>query len=80
MKNVVSKEKTGKMIRKTADRLGWSVSDIAHATGVSRSVVYQWLNGTKLPTLGNLYLLSRCFNCPMAYLIKVNPTREWERG
>lgn len=62
--------RTGKQIRKYMNLRGVSVEDVKEylSLGCVQSV-YHWLHGKSLPSLDNLYVLSRYLRVPMDALI-----------
>lgn len=62
--------RTGAQIRKYMDLRGLSVEDVKDylSLGCVQSV-YHWLHGKSLPSLDNLYVLSRYLQVPMDVLV-----------
>ena len=66
----IDKEKTGERIGVLMDMRGLSVKEVCRilSLGCVQSV-YKWLDGTNLPSLDNVYCLSRLLQVPMDALI-----------
>ncbi|MGN0405761.1 MAG: helix-turn-helix domain-containing protein [Bariatricus sp.] len=63
-------EKTGKTIKEMCKIKNISVKDIQEKLFIgSFQAVYAWFSGKSLPSLDNLYRLSRLLNVPMDALI-----------
>ena len=43
--------------------------DMAEQIGFTQPTIAQWENGSRLPTLENLVLLAKFFNCTTDYLL-----------
>lgn len=56
----IDKKETGKQIRRIMKETGYTCKDIQNYLSLSCvQTVYRWLDGTNLPTLDNLYALSK---------------------
>jgi transcriptional regulator with XRE-family HTH domain len=67
---VINKVKTGKMIQLYMKMRGLSVQDVADSLSLGCvQSVYHWLSGQSLPSLDNLYALSRMLDVPMDVLV-----------
>ena len=80
MRNVVSRERTGKTIAEMAEMKDISIEDISSSIGVSQRTVYAWCKGKKIPHTDKLYLLSQLFGCKLSEMIKINPREMWKKG
>ena len=66
----IDRRATGINIRRIMDRRGISVKDLQRYLGLgSIQSIYHWLNGICLPSLDNLYAMSRYFRLPLDALI-----------
>ena len=67
---VIDQKATGRQIRRFMKRRGFTVQDVKErlVLGCVQSV-YHWLDGQSLPSLDNLYALSRMLGVPMDRLI-----------
>ena len=62
---------TGENLREMTRRRGLGVRDIQYFLGLSSAKgIYHWFEGRNLPSLDNLYALSRLLDVPMDMLIK----------
>lgn len=67
---VIDKRKTGVRLRQLMDERGLSVKDVQQYLGLgSVQSVYHWLNGSSLPNVDNLYILSALFQMPVDDMI-----------
>lgn len=67
---VIDKRKTGVHLRQLMDERGLSVKDVQQYLGLgSVQSVYHWLNGSSLPNVDNLYILSALFQIPVDDMI-----------
>jgi len=63
-------QKTGDNIRTLMDEKGFTVKQITEMHGcISVKLVYKWRNGSDLPTLDNMYFLSKVLETPMDKII-----------
>lgn len=63
-------QKSGKWLRFLCVFRGYSVRKVCGLLGVScPQSVYAWFNGRTMPSLDNLYGLSRLFHCPIDDLV-----------
>ena len=58
----------GDRIRKERDRLGLDQDELADVTGMSRTTISKWENGTTEPSKAGIKLLSIAFGCPEEWL------------
>ncbi len=66
----IDMKKTGERLRLLSRNMCISVKDIQAALCLaSNQAVYDWFNGKTLPTINNLYALSRLLQVPMDNLI-----------
>ena len=57
---------TGVHLKELLDERGITVQDVQEAMGfASKQAVYRWLNGSNMPSVDNLYALSRYLNVQM---------------
>lgn len=67
---VISVEKTGKRIREICKRQGICAKEIQEYMGFSAAQsVYDWFRGKNLPSVDNLYALSRLLKVTMDMLV-----------
>ena len=67
---VIDMEKTGKKIREVCEKQGILAKDIKEYMGFSAvQSVYDWFRGKNLPTVDNLYALSRLLRVSMETLV-----------
>ena len=70
---VIDMKATGQNIRNLMKRNGLTVRDIKEYLNLSAlQSVYHWLNGISLPTIDNMYALSRLFSIPIDSIIVGN--------
>ena len=61
---------TGVHLKELLDERGITVQDVQEAMGfASKQAVYHWLNGSNMPSVDNLYALSRYLNVQMENVI-----------
>lgn len=60
---------TGAKIASLMDLYGISVKELSNTLGVSNQSVYKWLNGQSLPTLENLFQISRILKVSMDEIV-----------
>lgn len=60
---------TGEKIASLLNLYGISVKELANTLGVSNQSVYKWINGHSLPTLENLFQISRILKVPMDEIV-----------
>lgn len=66
----IDMKKSGKWMRFLCVVRGYSVKQICSLLGMScPQSVYAWYNGRTMPSLDNLYGLSRLFQCPIDDLV-----------
>jgi transcriptional regulator with XRE-family HTH domain len=62
---------TGARIKELRLKMQLSVRDISRFMGFEEpQAVYKWQRGESLPTIDNLYALSRLFNTPMDNIVR----------
>lgn len=62
----IDKKAKGQQIRRIMKEKGYTCKDIQNYLSLSCvQTVYRWLDGTNLPTLDNLYALSRLMEKPL---------------
>ena len=63
---VIDMRATGRHIKELMDAQELSVPDVQNAMGLaSPQAVYRWLRGSNMPSVDNLYALSRYLNVQM---------------
>ena len=62
-------QKTGEKLHCFLSRSGYTVRELSRMIGVSNQTIYKWFHGDALPSLNNLYQLSRLFGCSMDELV-----------
>lgn len=74
---VISVEKTGKRIREICERQGICAKEIQEYMGFSAAQsVYDWFRGKNLPSVDNLYALSRLLKVTMEMLVVASDQEE----
>ena len=67
---VIDMRATGVHLKELLEERGVTVQDIQEAMGLaSPQAVYRWLCGSNLPSVDNLYALSRFLDVPMNNVI-----------
>jgi transcriptional regulator with XRE-family HTH domain len=67
---VIDMRATGVHLKELLDERGITVQDVQEAMGfASKQAVYHWLNGSNMPSVDNLYALSRYLNVQMENVI-----------
>ena len=67
---VIDMRATGTHIKVLMDARELSVQDVQNAMGLaSPQAVYRWLRGSNMPSVDNLYALSRFLDAPMDNVI-----------
>ena len=67
---VVDAKATGENIKALMDKNNLTVTDVRKACCLATSqAVYKWIWGVNLPTLDNLIVLAKLFNCKMDDII-----------
>ena len=60
---IIDKKKTGMKIKVFMELKGYTVKDIQEYLGLACvQSIYHWLDGSSLPSVDNLYALSKLFN------------------
>ena len=68
---VIDKKATGACIRRLMEEKGYSYSDIQEYLCLSCvQTVYRWTEGVNIPSIDNLYALSKLFNVSMDDMIQ----------
>jgi len=71
-KVMINKQKTGEIIRRQIQRLGVSYDDLAEKLELaSARVIYEWVNGHKMPSIENLINLSIQFQSKLEDILVV---------
>ena len=66
----IDRAKTGKLLEKLAQMYGLSPKDICNYLSLSCvQTVYRWFEGVNVPSIDNLYALSRLFCVSMDELV-----------
>ena len=67
---VIDLTATGAHLKELLEERGVTVQDIQEAMGLaSPQAVYRWLRGSSMPSVDNLYALSRFLDVPMDNVI-----------
>lgn len=67
---VIDLTATGAHLKELLEERGVTVQDIQEAMGLaSPQAVYRWLRGSNMPSVDNLYALSRFLDVPMDNVI-----------
>ena len=67
---VIDLTATGAHLKELLEKRGVTVQDIQEAMGLaSPQAVYRWLRGSNMPSVDNLYALSRSLDVPMNNVI-----------
>lgn len=78
----INHEKTGQRIRELRKASGFTVNQIAEMLETSEVAVYKWQNGSAIPSLENMLILSRIFEVPIEEIVVENEECEkfddWE--
>ena len=70
---MISKKETGINLRKVMDMRGISAKDVQEYLGLGCvQSVYRWLEGHSMPTIDNLYALSKLLRVPIDDLVRGN--------
>lgn len=75
--NGIDIKATGNKIKSIMESNACSAKVLANSLGVSNQAVYKWLNGQALPSLENLYQISKLFNVKMDDIIVDNSYQEY---
>ena len=68
---VLDPRKTGERIKELRKECGLSVCEVAEYMGFeSEQAVYKWQRGDSLPTVDNLYALSRLFGTTVDEILR----------
>ena len=71
---VIDLTATGAHLKELLEKRGVTVQDIQEAMGLaSPQAVYRWLRGSNMPSVDNLYALSRFLDVPMNNVIVEKP-------
>lgn len=71
----ISKEETGKRIRKLMTEFGVTVREVQEEMNLeSPQAVYKWLNGKALPSIENLLILGKLLHVPVEALVVLKET------
>ena len=67
---VINMKATGRNIRRLMDRKGMCVNDVKYFLGLTApQIIYHWLDGRCLPSIDNMYALSKLFSVPMDQIV-----------
>ena len=68
----INQEKTGARIRNLMKARGFTPNEMAKQMGgVSVSTIYKWCQGYAIPSIDNLYVLSRVLKLPIEDILVV---------
>lgn len=74
---VIDVKATGKRIKELREAHHLKVAEVAEFMGFeSDQAVYKWQRGDSLPTVDNLFALSRLFNTPVDEIIRESRERD----
>ena len=74
---ILDLKETGKRIKDLREESKLSVEDVTRFLGdISAQSVYKWQRGESLPTVDNLYALSKLFNTPVDDILRGNRERD----
>lgn len=69
---VINVKKTGKRIHSSMKRAGFTVEGLQKELNLAApQSIYHWINGRNLPTIDNLLIMSRLFDCKIDDLLVV---------
>lgn len=69
----INLKETGINLRRIMDKRGISAKDIQEYLNLaSVQSVYNWCNGSNMPTIDNLYALSQLFQLPIDAIVRGN--------
>ena len=78
---VINRKATGENLKKIMQERGITARDIqAYLNLTCVQSVYRWLDGQNMPSIDNLYALSRLFRLPMDGLVCGSKERECKGG
>lgn len=81
MTNVVSLTGTAEILRLKMDSCNVSPSDVSSALAIPEEKVQEWLNGTSIPNLAQLYTIAHgLLDCPVEDVLAVNDRSLWLKG
>ncbi len=69
-------KKTGLVIKNLRKENNLTVDELANIMGQSQQAIYKWQRGESIPSIDNLYALSKLFRVPLDSMIKVNREEE----
>ena len=70
---VINLEKTGQKIKKLREAKNLSVRDLQEILGFeSPQAIYKWQWGESLPTLDNLVILAKIFECKIEDILEIS--------
>ncbi len=67
---VIDKEKTGLIIKRLRQERRFTVEELAEVLDQSPQAIYKWQRGECIPTIDNLYAMSKLFGTPIDSLIR----------
>lgn len=70
-------KKTGEKIMDLLTESNIDVKTLANTIGVSNQSVYKWVNGRSLPTLENIYQISKILNVPIDDIVIGNDSIQY---
>ena len=74
---ILDLKETGKRIKNLREEKDLSVEEVTKFLGdISAQSVYKWQRGESLPTVDNLYALSKLFNTPVDDILRGNKERD----
>ena len=70
---LINKRETGINLRRIMDMRGVTAKDVQDYLGLGCvQSVYRWLDGVNMPTIDNLYALSKLLNVPIDTMVRGN--------
>ena len=67
---IINKRETGINLRRIMDKRGITAKDVQQYLGLGCvQSVYRWLDGINMPTIDNLYALSKLFQVPIDAMV-----------
>ncbi len=69
MKSTIDCVKTGENLKKLFFKCGLSVDKVASLLGVTKTAVYNWVSGNKMPSIDHLVELADLLGCSVDEMI-----------
>lgn len=72
LKPVINLQATGNKIKNLRKKSGFSVKDLQELFGFEYpQAIYAWEQGKNIPTIDNLLVLSKIFNCKIEEIVQI---------